>query len=293
MPVAGTILGGTLRLERLAGTSGMGTVFDSRDLTSGQRVAVKLLRCSQPDPMVRFEREVRILAELDHPNIVRYLDHGVALLGQPYVVMEWLDGEDLAARLRRGPLTVRETLAIGRDVAEALAATHARGITHRDLAPGNVFLTRGQPGTSKLLGFGIAQLGGRAPVTPTGALLGGYLAPEQAQHRANPTPAADVFSLGCVLFECLAGRPVFAGEHPGAAIDEVLASTLPSLTRLRPNVPGELAALIQRMLAREPAQRPCDGAAVRAALVALAASQAPGVEPDTAPAPAGCAADAA
>ena len=280
MPVVGTILGGSLRLERLAGVGGMGEVFEARDLNSGQRVAVKVLCCSQLDPMVRFEREVRILAELDHPNIVRYLDHGIALLGQPYLVMEWLDGEDLAARLRRGPLTVHETLAIGRDVAEALAATHARGIIHRDLEPGNVFLTRGAPGPSKVLGFGVAQLGGRTPVTPTGARLGGYLAPEQARRRANPTPAADVFSLGCVLFECLAGRPVFAGEHPVAAIDEVLTSTLPSLTRLRPNVPAELAALIQRMLAREPAQRPCDGAAVRAALVALAASQALGGEPE-------------
>ena len=145
----GNILGGKLRLDRLVRTGKSSEVFQGRDLGSGQRVAVKVLRFPHTDQLVRFEREARMLAELDHPNIVRYLDHAMTLLGQPYLVTEWLDGEDLATRLRTGPLTARETLAIGQDVAEAMAAAHERGIIHRDLKPGNVFLMRGEFSPSK------------------------------------------------------------------------------------------------------------------------------------------------
>jgi len=277
----GTILGGRLRLERLAGTGGMGEVFQGRDLSSGQKVAVKVLRVSQVDQLVRFEREARMLAELDHPNIVRYIDHAVAPLGQPYIVMEWLDGEDLATRLRTKSLTVRETLAIGRDVAEAMATAHARGIIHRDLKPGNVFLVRGvflargEFAQCKVLDFGIAQLGDWTPLTQTGAMVGtlGYMAPEQARSRDDLTPAADVFSLGCLLFECLTGKPAFAGEHPMAVMDKLQGEERPSLTRLQPDAPAELEVLIEWMLARDPAQRPRDGAAVKAALAALPVAQ--------------------
>src|SRR3954466_1486489 len=197
----------------------MGEVFEARYLDSGQRVAVKVLRGVQADQLVRFEREARMLAEFDHPNIVRYIEHAVDPLGQPYLVMEWLDGEDLATRLRTRPLTVRETLAVGRDVAAAMAAAHARGIIHRDLKPGNVFLVRGaflargEFDRSKVLDFGVARLGEWTPLTQTGAAVGtmGYMAPEQARNREDLTPAADVFSLGCLLFECLTGKPAFTG----------------------------------------------------------------------------------
>ncbi len=283
MPAVGNILGGRWRLERVAGTGSMGEMFEGRDLNSGQRVAVRVLRVSHANQRVRFEREARILAELDHPNIVRYIDYAVAVLGQPYLVMEWLDGEDLATRLRTRPLTVRETLAIGQDVAEAMAAAHARGIIHRELKPDNVFLAPGPLGPSKVQGFGIAQLRNGTPLTQPGAMRQtlGYMAPEQAHRLGNPTAAADVFSLGCVLFECLAGKPVFAGEHAMAVIDKKVADSVPSLTRLVPNVPMQLAALIERMLAKEPAQRLCDGRAVKAALVELAACGALDVEPET------------
>jgi hypothetical protein len=276
MLTVGSILGGKLQLERLAGTGGMGEVFQGRDLNSGQQVAVKVLRVPHVDQMVRFEREARMLAELDHPNIVRYIDHGVETQGQPYIVMEWLDGEDLAARLRTRSLTVREALAVGTDVAEAMAAAHARGIIHRDLKPGNiflvrgVFLARGEFCQSKVLDFGIARLDDWTPLTQTGAMVGtmGYMAPEQARGPDDLTPAADVFSLGCLLFECLTGTPAFVGEHR-MVMDKIFGEKLASLTRLHPDAPRELEPLIERMLATEPDQRPRDGTAVKAALAAL------------------------
>ena len=273
----GSILGGKLQLERLAGVGGMGEVFQGRYLDSGQQVAVKVLRMQQADQLVRFEREARMLGEFDHANIVRYIEHAVTPLGQPYLVMEWLEGEDLATRLRTRPLTIRETLAIGRDVAEAMAAAHARGIVHRDLKPANVFLVRGaflargEFSQSKVLDFGIARLGEWTPLTQTGAMLGtlGYMAPEQTRRRAEVTPAADVFSLGCLLFEGLTGRPAFDGEQPMTVMDKLAFLTAPAPGQPRRHVPMGLEALIERMLAKEPEQRPRDGAVVKAALAAL------------------------
>jgi tetratricopeptide (TPR) repeat protein len=269
----GNILGGKLQLQRLAGAGGMGEVFEARYLDSGQRVAVKVLRALQTDQLVRFEREARLLAEFDHPNIVRYIEHAVTPLGQPYLVMEWLDGEDLATRLRGRPLTMSEALAIGRDVAEAMAAAHARGIVHRDLKPGNVFLVRGaflargEFSQSKVLDFGIAWLSDWTPVTQAGATPGtlGYMAPEQSRRGVELTPAADVVSRGCLLFEGLTGKPAFDGptadRRPGPP---------PSLRgQLGSDVPAELATLVDQMLAHEPDDRPRDGAAVKAALATI------------------------
>jgi len=237
----------------------MGEVFEARYLDSGQRVAVKVLHTRQADQLVQFEREARLLAEFDHPNIVRYVEHSVTPLGQPYLVMEWLDGEDLATRLRTRPLTVPETLAIGRDIAEAMSAAHARGIVHRDLKPSNVFLVRGallargEFSQSKVLDFGIAWLSARTPVTQVGATPGtvGYMAPEQARREAVLTPAADVFSLGRLLFEGLTGRPAFDGEAMGT--DRRVAHAPPPRSQLGGQVPTELWALIEQMLGHEPA----------------------------------------
>jgi eukaryotic-like serine/threonine-protein kinase len=267
----GSILGGKFQLQRLAGAGGMGEVFEARYLDSGERVAIKVLRALQTDQMVRFEREARLLAEFDHPNIVRYIEHAVTPLGQPYMVMEWLDGEDLATRLRTRPLAPQEAVAIGRDVADAMAAAHARGIVHRDLKPGNVFLVRGaflargEFSASKVLDFGIAWLSEWTPVTQVGATPGtvGYMAPEQIGRDAELTPAADVFALGCLLFEGLTGRPAF-----DLAMSAGRTHAAPLRSQLGGDIPGELATLIEQMLAREPDDRPRDGA-LKAALAAL------------------------
>jgi len=250
----------------------MSEIYRARDLEGGQRVAVKLLRNPQGAGEARFQREARLLEELGHPRIVRYVAHGALPSGVPYLVMEWLDGEDLSRTLARSRLGVDDSVQIARGVAEALGAAHARGIVHRDLKPSNVFLEHGSPGQVKLLDFGIAWPGAETRLTRTGALIGtpAYMAPEQARSAGVIDARADVFALGCVLFECLAGEPPFRGDHVMSVLAKVLCDEPPSLSDLRGDVPEALAALCARMLAKAPAARPPDGQAVAAELSAIA-----------------------
>lgn len=269
----GDVLGERFELEELAGSGGMGEVFRARDRLSGEIVALKVLLAGRGPETARFEREAKVLAELSHPGIVKYVDHGVTPQGQPYLAMEWLDGEDLFTRLGRRGLSVDESLTLAARVADALGAAHAAGIVHRDLKPTNLFLEGGDPARVKLLDFGIAQLGGGPRVTQTGVLVGtpGYMAPEQARGE-NPTDArADVFSLGCVLFECLTGKPAFSGDHLMAILAKVLLEDPPLLRALRPEMPAGLEGLVARMLAKIPSDRPPNGEAVKRALEALSA----------------------
>src|SRR5262249_14650889 len=161
-----------------------------------------LIDPATPDT-ARFAREASVLAELSHPGIVRYVAHGVTPAEELYLVMEWLEGEDLLSRLLRIGLTLKESVLLRTRVAPALAAAHAKNIVHRDLKPTNLFLVDGQIEKVKLLDFGIAQLDSVTRMTRTGVLLGtpGYMAPEQARSSQGIDPRADVFSLGCVLFE--------------------------------------------------------------------------------------------
>ncbi|WP_155798711.1 serine/threonine-protein kinase, partial [Sorangium cellulosum] len=151
------LVGGRFELERIAGSGGMGDVYRARDRQDGALVALKLLRSSDAQLVARFQREARLLAELRHPAIARHVAHGVSEQGQHYLAMEWLEGEDLAARLARGPLDVDEGLALVHRVAEALALVHARGVIHRDLKPANLFLQGGRLDLVKILDFGIAR----------------------------------------------------------------------------------------------------------------------------------------
>lgn len=245
----------------------MGVVFRASDREAGRTVAVKSVRGAGA-AFERFAHEAAVLASLDHPRIVRYVAHGSTENGR-YLVMEWLDGEDLARRLLRGCLTLSETLRVVQGLAEALAELHARGIVHRDIKPGNTFLVEGAIDRTKLLDLGIA----RAPalgwsLTGTGTAIGtpAYMAPEQARGEAVD-PRADVFSLGCLFFECLTGRSPFYASHPIAALARILVDDPPRLGDCGIAVPEAVEVLLATLLAKDRAGRPADGAEV---LVALA-----------------------
>jgi eukaryotic-like serine/threonine-protein kinase len=256
-------------IEHRIGVGGMGEVFRARDRVSGEPVAVKVL--SEDHSAARFIREVELLAELSHPGIVRHIAHGQSPAGDLFLVMEWLEGEDLKERLARAPLTMGESVRLATRVAEALGVAHARRIVHRDLKPSNLFLPGGQIEQVKVLDFGIAQREGRTQLTQTGSMIGtpGYMAPEQARSTGEIDARADVFALGCVLFQCLTGTPPFDGDSAAVILSEILFGEVPRVRALWPDVPEELDALIAQMLAKEPALRPSDGANLAAALAAL------------------------
>jgi eukaryotic-like serine/threonine-protein kinase len=249
----------------------MGEVFRALDRDTGDAVAVKVMLKEKAALSARFAREVQVLSELQNPGIVRYVAHGAGPDGEPFLAMEWLSGEDLSQRLSRGALSVSETVKLGTRVAAALASAHAGGVVHRDLKPSNLFLVEGEVERVKVLDFGIAWQGGLTRMTRTGAMLGtpGYMAPEQARGQGEVDARADVFSLGCVLFECVTGKPAFSADHLIAVLAKVLLDEVPRLGELLGGVPHELEALVARMLAKQPELRPRDGAAVAAALSAL------------------------
>jgi serine/threonine protein kinase len=277
--VAGRCLGGRYRVGALLAAGGMGEVWAARDLLLDRPVAVKVLGgalAGDGRAAERLRREARAAARLDHPNIARILDLGEQD-GRPYLVMELLEGESLAARIdRAGPMAPAEAARVVAAVADALQAAHSAGVVHRDVKPGNVFLTSG--GEVKVLDFGIASAAGEADVT-TGDLLGtaGYLAPERALGRPA-TPAADLYSLGVVLYELLAGRRPFQG---GSDIELAMAQVnaqAASLALVAPSTPPSLVAACERALAKDPAARPPSAAAF-ARLLRSPAPAAPATRP--------------
>jgi predicted ATPase len=270
--VIGKVIAGRFELEREAGAGGMGTVYRARDLTDGAAVAVKILTGREIRETARFELEASILAGLTHAAIVRHIAHGVTDKGERYIVMEWLDGEDLGTRLGRRPLTVVESVALARRAAEALAHAHGLGVVHRDVKPENLFLPGRAISRLKVLDFGIARLtrGGRK-LTLTGSLIGtpGYMAPEVVRGERDVTARADVFSLGCVLFQCLTGRVVFEAEEATALLAKILLQDAPRVKELAPHLPDALDDIIARMLAKDPARRLADARQVLDELGAL------------------------
>ena len=280
------------------GAGGMGEVYTATDTRLGRTVAIKVLPAgvaSDPERCRRFEQEARAIAALSHPHICVLYDIGDAIPTGPqphayaspeaqpqlrqgelapgpsssvsFLVMEFLEGETLAVRLRRGPLPLSEALAAGAQMADALGAAHRRGIVHRDLKPGNVMLT---PTGVKLLDFGLAKLKPAATevlasrsalttVTPeetSGALVGTvpYMAPEQLEGK--PVDArTDVFALGCVLYEMLTGRRAFEGASAASVITAILTSEPAPVSALQPVTPPLLDRLVRTCLAKNPSQR--------------------------------------
>jgi tetratricopeptide (TPR) repeat protein len=268
----GQVLAGRFEIEQLAGSGGMGMVYRALDRETRTVVALKVLRGERAHEPERFQRESRVLAELHHPAIVRYVAHGTTAEGDSYLAMEWLSGEDLQMRLASSALSVGETLSILARVADALGAAHAHAIVHRDIKPSNIFLEGAAIDAVKLLDFGVARVN-RETQTATSfeTTLGTpeYMSPEQARGLRNLDARSDIFSLGCVAFECLTGKPAFSGSHLMALLARVLLEDAPRVREIRPEVPRALDELVARMLSRDPNVRPADGAALAREIAAL------------------------
>ena len=253
---------GTYRITGVVGRGGIGTVYAAEHTLLGRPVAVKVLLpeySQNQDLVTRLFNEARAAASIRYPGIVEIYDFGWSADGVAYIAMEMLKGENLACRLARGRLPLTQALPIIRQIASALAAAHRTKIVHRDLKPDNVFLVRDPSGDRvKLLDFGIAKLHGEfsRTMTRTGTLIGTptYMAPEQCRGVAVDH-RADLYALGCMLFELLSGRPPFIGEGGGEILAAHIHVPPPSLVSLVPDAPPAICQLVDRLLRKDQAQR--------------------------------------
>jgi serine/threonine protein kinase/Flp pilus assembly protein TadD len=246
------------------GAGGFGEVYKARDTRLDRTVAIKILPSADPELKARFEREAKAIAALTHPHICTLYDVGHQD-GTDYLVMEYLEGETLAARISRGPIKIDEALKISIQIAEALDKAHRAGIVHRDLKPANVMLTKSG---AKLLDFGIAKLMSVAPAvngmntatvttpTVTAVILGTlqYMAPEQLEGRAADG-RADIFAFGAVLYEMLTGQKAFHGARHAAVIGTTMTASVPPLSVIRPESPQDLDQCLHACFAVDPNER--------------------------------------
>ncbi len=253
---AGDTVAGRFVIEREAGVGGMGLVYRALDSESGQVVALKVLHARDDASRDRFEREARILSALSHPAIVGYVAHGQAE-GRPFLAMQWLDGEPLSVRLRKGRLTVDDAIRLALCVAEALSCAHEAGVLHRDVKPSNLILD--SESSVRVVDFGVARrLRETVAVTTTGMIVGScaYMSPEQALARRDIDMRSDLFSLGCVIYECVSGTRAFGARDATAALAKVLLDEPPPLRDAAPETPRALADLVSWLLRKDPTERP-------------------------------------
>jgi serine/threonine-protein kinase len=266
VPATGDFIGSYQILKQL-GSGAMGEVYLAEHRHLKRKAAVKLLApelVGRPDLFERFFLEARATSAIADPGIVQVFDCEVDATGRPYIVMEYLEGETLAAVLaQRGALPGRTAARLARGMALALAAAHAKGIVHRDLKPENVFVQALPPDSVKLVDFGIAKLAGdfragQVHQTRSGAIMGTplYMSPEQCRDSANIDSRTDLYSLGCVLFEMLTGRPPFTNANLGDLIVAHMTETPQDARALNPSVPPALAELAADLLKKNPAERP-------------------------------------
>jgi eukaryotic-like serine/threonine-protein kinase len=257
MPQIGELLGGRYRLIEPLGEGGMATIYRAHDEQLGRDVAVKVLRPEYGRDsafVARFRQEAQAAASLNHPNVVNVFDYGTDRAG-PFIVMELIDGGDLQSLVREeAPLPPVAAAEIARQIADALAAAHGRGIVHRDIKPSNVLLASG--GRVKVVDFGIARAFSEAQLTLPGTTLGSvhYFSPEQARGD-TVTPSSDLYSLGLVLFEMITGQRAWRGESPAAVAMARLAGEAPAPSTFQPSVPRGLDLIVRRALARDPEDR--------------------------------------
>ncbi len=278
------MLGDRYELAQLIAAGGMGQVWRGTDVLLNRPVAVKVLRSEytgDPTFLARFRAEAQHAAALNHPNIAAVFDYGeteAAGTGEQlaYLVMELVEGQPLSTLLHReGPLDTSTTLSVLGQTAAALAEAHRAGLVHRDVKPGNILVRA--DGSVKITDFGIAWSAGSVPLTQTGQVIGTpqYLSPEQAEgHLA--TPASDVYALGLVGYECLAGRPAFQGDN---AVTIALKQLRSDPDPLPDTLPRDVRTLIRRALSKDPAARMPDGAAFVTAVEDARAGRLPADEP--------------
>ena len=284
-------------LEARVGRGASGDVHRATDRETGRAVAVKRLHPIHEDVLAlgRFAREARLLAQIDDPHVVRYVAHGVDGQGRPCLVVEWLEGEDLAHRQRRARLTAAQSIEVVRQAALGLHALHRAGIVHRDVKPANMYLVAGGAGGEgddgaplrvKLIDLGIARAAGESTLTTLGTALGTpfYMSPEQARGEERVTPRADQFSLGVVLFELLAGRRPFTGDDFFAVLAKIVLQDPPRLRDVLPGVPPEIDALVLRAMSKAPERRFGSALEIADALLALPEWSADGAVAPGAPA---------
>src|SRR5215469_4838089 len=274
---------GPYEIQSQLGAGGMGEVYRARDTRLDRSVAIKVLAThlsSNPDLKIRLEREARAISSLQHPHICVLHDIG-RQDGIDYLVMEFLEGETLADRLRKGPLPIEQAIEIGIEIADALDKAHRRGIIHRDLKPGNIMLTAGG---AKLMDFGLAKpsgpsaplsaniddlftpssptsplavlTGGTTPLTVAGTIIGTfqYMAPEQIEGK-EADARSDIFALGAVLYEMLTGKRAFEGKSQISVASAILEKEPQPIREIKPMTPAALDQVIRRCLAKDPDER--------------------------------------
>jgi len=262
LPRPGETVAGKYAIVRVIGDGGMGIVYEATHLRLRRRVALKMLfpHATSPDTVARFEREARAAARLHHRNVAAVLDVDTTPEGLPYLVMEFLEGHDLEAELQaRGAMPIDEAVGYVRQACEAMTEAHAAGIVHRDLKPSNLFLTADKQGwVLKVLDFGISKTtdDGDARLTTTEVSVGTplYMSPEQVRSARNVDERTDIWSLGIILYELLAGRAPFLGS-PTAVAAAIVADPTPPIVEFRQDIPEDLQETIYRALAKDPAER--------------------------------------
>jgi len=263
-------------LTEQLGRGAMGVVYRATEFQTGRTVALKILhRKFLPGSVerVRFQREAQALAAVNHPNVVRVFDMGFDAVGHPFVVMELLPGQTLAQLIERGPVEPRIAVGITLGLLSALAAVHEAGFVHRDIKPGNIMVARvGGEVMVKLVDFGLSRrYGDDERVTSSGVALGTppYMSPEQIMGE-RVGPSSDVYSVGCTLFELLAGRPPYdmrESKNVAALFRRIIEELPPLISELRPDVPAELSQVINRALHRDRSVRYPDCTTMRYALL--------------------------
>jgi serine/threonine-protein kinase len=270
----GFVIADTYEIECLLGTGGMGAVWlASHRRLAGRKVAIKFLHMgdASDEILARFRHEAEAAARIGHEHVVDVLDYNTLPSGEPYIVMEHLEGETLSDLLARGPVELDEALRLARQIALALHAAHGEGVIHRDLKPDNIFLcrTHGLP-MVKVLDFGISKIRDSETVKTAAAVVMGtpcYMSPEQAFGESGAADArSDVFSMGAIVYEMLAGQRAFAGDEPLNVLYRVVHEQPTALAELAPQAPAQVVEAVERAMAKAPDQRFPDMVAFIAAL---------------------------